>query len=123
MAVTLALVNLAGHAFAAVLLFVLPHLPVENEPPDQTPAWPFALVGAALLISAVGLFLGVLRHSAWVFPALAVQLAVGLAVMRYTLGESTHSDQKLLLLATVVEAAGVVAALLSLDDRSPTEAI
>jgi hypothetical protein len=114
LAVTLALVHLAGNAFAAFLLFVLPHLPVENTPSGQTPAWPFALVGAGLLTFGAGVFAGVVRGRAWVFLALAAQLAVGLAFLRYAVGESTHSDEKLLLFATMVEACGVFAALLSL---------
>jgi hypothetical protein len=118
----LALGHLAGNAFAAFLLFVLPHLPVENTTPDQTPAWPFALVGAALLALGVGVFAGVVRRRAWLFLALAAQLAVGLAVLRWALGESTHSDEKLLLFATVVEASGVFAALLSLDGGAPAQA-
>jgi CelD/BcsL family acetyltransferase involved in cellulose biosynthesis len=118
----LALLHLAGNAVTAFLLFVLPHLPVENTTPDQTPAWPFALVGAALLGSSAAVVAGVVRGRAWVFLALAVQLAVGLAFLRYALGQSDHSDEKLLLFATVVEAAGVFAALLSLDVKRPTSA-
>ena len=123
LAVTLALAHLAGNAFAAFLLFVLPHLPLENvAPEDEPPAWPFALVGTALLTFGLGVVVGVVRRRAWVFLALAVQLAVGLAFLRYALGESTHSDEKLLLFATAVEASGVFAALLSLDGERPARA-
>jgi hypothetical protein len=118
----LALLHLAGNAFTAFLLFVLPHLPVENTTPDQTPDWPFALVGAALLASSAAVVTGVVRGRGWVFLALAVQLAIALGFLRYAVGESVHSDEKLLLFATVVEAAGVFAALLSVDPKRPPRA-
>jgi hypothetical protein len=118
LSLALALAHLAGNAVAAFLLFVLPHLPVENTPPDATPAWPFALVGAALLTSGFGVFVGVVRRRPWVFVALAAQLAVGLAFLRYAVGESTHSDDELLLFAAAVEFSGLFAALLSVEPRS-----
>jgi hypothetical protein len=123
LAVTLALAHLAGNAFAAFLLFVLPHLPLENvAADDEPPAWSFALVGTALLTLGLGIVLGVVRRRAWVSLALAVQFAVGLAFLGYALGQSTHSDEKLLVFATVVEASGVFAALLSLDGEGPARA-
>jgi hypothetical protein len=114
LAVTLAGAHLLGTAFVAFLLFVLPLLPVENTPPeDQARAWPFALVGAALLALATGV--GVARRRGWAFVPLALHLAVGLTFLRYALGESTHSDERLVLLALVVETPGVFAALLALE--------
>jgi hypothetical protein len=114
LAVTLAGAHLLGTAFVAFLLFVLPLLPVENTPPEDR-AWPFALVGAALLGLALATGVGVARRRGWAFVPLALHLAVGLAFLRYALGKSSHSDERLVLLALVVETPGVFAALLALE--------
>jgi hypothetical protein len=37
----------------------------------------------------------VARHRRWAFLPLALHLTVGLTFLRYALGESTHSDERL----------------------------
>ena len=116
LAILFATAHIVGSAVAAYLLFFIATVPFENsEPGDGEWESAFISIGIALLALAIVTGVGLARRRKWALGSLALHLAVGLTFVWWALGVSDHSDEKLLLFATAVEAAGLFAALFSLE--------
>jgi hypothetical protein len=119
----LALTAVALHvllcAVAAFLMLFYATFPFENQSPEQAAAddW---LIGAVPLIAILALAIagGVIgRKVAVAAVGLVAQFGVGAFVVAYALGESDHSDGKLVLYALAVAVTAVGAAAATYAER------
>jgi hypothetical protein len=118
----LALAYFAGHAIMAFLLVFWATFPFENQSPEEAAGddW---LIGVGLGVFILGLVvaLAIMFRSRWAVVAYAVALAAGGVLLFWALTVSEHSDGKLVLLGTAVEAIGLVALSLSQANPSPPD--
>ena len=118
----LALTAVALHvllcAVAAFLMLFYATFPFENQSPEQAADdW---LIGAAPLIAILALAIagGVIgRKVAVAAVGLVAQFGVGAVVVAYALGESDHSDGRLVLYALAVAVTAIGAAAATYAER------
>jgi hypothetical protein len=107
-----ALVHVALVAAAAFLMWFAASFPFENQSPEDAAAddW---LLGVAPLLAVLALLAGgatVARKAKVVAASLMAEFLVGAVVLTYALGESDHSDGRLILGALAIVLSGTVTA-------------
>lgn len=114
-ALTAAALHLVLCGIAAFIILFLATFPAENQSPRDAAAddW---LIGAAFVIVILAIAIVAAAIARWVrvaAVALVAQLAVGAALLAFTLRESQHSDGTLVLyaLASAVTAAAATRAI------------
>jgi hypothetical protein len=113
LSLTSALVHVALVAAAAFLMWFSASFPFENQSPEDAAAddW---LLGVAPLLAVLALLAGgatVARKAKVVAGLLIVEFLVGAVVLTYALGESDHSDGRLILGALAIVLSGTVTAI------------
>jgi hypothetical protein len=118
LALLAAVLHLAVIAAAAFLMSFGATFPFENQSPEDAAADDWLLGAAPLIVSlaiafTVAIAFAVARRLALLVAvaALASELAVDAVVLRYALGESDHSDGKLLLAALAGVVTGLIAVI------------
>jgi Na+/melibiose symporter-like transporter len=111
LSVLLGLAYLAGNAVFALLMVFLATFPFENQSPEDAGKddW---LIGVAVLLLALALVTALailLRRVALALIGYVVAAGLGVALLVWAVGESEHSDGKLLLWGTLIELAGLAA--------------
>jgi quinol-cytochrome oxidoreductase complex cytochrome b subunit len=94
---------------AAFLIYFIATFPFENQSPEAAAGddW---LIGAAAIMLLLAIAIGgavIARRATVAAIATAAQFVVAAIVLTYALGESDHSDGRLLLYATVVAVTAV----------------
>lgn len=121
LALVAAVLHLTVIAAAAFLMWFAATFPFENQSPEDAAADDWLLVAAPLIASLAIVFTAaiafavaiVVRRLALLVAvgALASELVVDAVVLRYALGESDHSDGKLLLAGLAGVVTGLVAVI------------
>jgi hypothetical protein len=113
LSLTSAGVHVALVAAAAFLMSFSASFPFENQSPEEAASDDWLLVVAPLLIVLAVLAGGaaVARKANLVAVGLAAEFALGALVLTYALGESSHSDGRLVLGALAIVLSGTVAAI------------
>ena len=119
-ALLLAIVYLVSNTLAALLMVFFATFPFENQPRDERAArhW---LIGAAVVMTVLALVIlvAVVARRVWLSAlAFALNFAVALVLLHWALGQSDHSDDKLLLSGFVVELMGLGAVGSAIFDGS-----
>jgi hypothetical protein len=113
LSLTSAVVHVALVAVAAFLMWFFAVFPFENQSAERAAAddW---LLGAAPLIAVLAIAAGAAtfaRKARLVAAALTAEFAVGAVVLAYALGESDHSDGRLMLWALAIAGTGAMAGI------------
>lgn len=120
LALVAAVLHLTVIAAAAFLMSFAATFPFENQSAEDAAADDWLLGAAALIVSlaiaftvAIAFAVAVLarRLALVAVGALALELVVDAVVLRYALGESDHSDGKLLLAALAGVVTGLIAVI------------
>jgi hypothetical protein len=110
----LALLYLAGHAVAGFLIVFAATFPFENQSPEEAAGdgW-LIVVGVGVLI--VGLFVtaAIVFLPRLAIAAYAVALLADVLLLAWALGDSHHSDGKLVFWGVAIELAGLAALVTS----------
>ena len=113
LAVLFASIPVLGSALVGLLLWLIATFPWENQDQGSDPGNAFALlVGAtlaSLLFAALLLCTVALNRPREAIVAFALHAAAAVVMLGVALGESDHSDDKLLGFAAAVELSGLVA--------------
>lgn len=112
-------VHLVLCVVAAFLIYFVATFPFENEPPEMREASDW-LIGAAAIILLLAVVIAgavIARRAAVAAIATAAQFVVAAVVLTFALGQSDHSDGKLLLYAAGVAVTAVAGATATHAER------
>jgi hypothetical protein len=114
LAVTLGVVYLVVNAFAALLMWFYATFPFENQSSEDRGKddWLIAVASAMFLLALLTVIAVIARRHGWGAVTFAANSAVALAVLRWGLGVSDHSDGKLIAFALGIELTGLGAVVL-----------
>jgi hypothetical protein len=112
LSLTSALVHVVLVGAASFLMWFYASFPFENQSPEDAASddW---LVGVAPLLAVLALLTGgaaVGRKANLLAIGLTAEAAVGALILTYALGESSHSDGRLMLATLAIMLSGTVAA-------------
>jgi hypothetical protein len=120
LALALGIAYLVANVGAALFMSFFATFPWENQTPEEKAAddW---LVGAGVMVAflaVVTLIALILNRPGWATVPYAANAALGLALLNWGLGESDHSDGKLIVSTLGIELTGLGAVALRARGRS-----
>jgi hypothetical protein len=102
---------------AALLLTFFATFPFENQSPEDRAARELISAGIVMAFLALVTLALIVRHRRSAAAAFAANAAVALSLLTWAVGESDHSDGKLVAWALAVELTGLSAIAVALRDR------
>jgi lysylphosphatidylglycerol synthetase-like protein (DUF2156 family) len=121
LALALALAYLVENVVAGYLLFFFATFPFENTAEDRSNQdWPLAVGAVLVLLAMVTLIAVIVKRRGWAAVTFAANAVLALALLSWPLGQSDHSDGKLVAWTLAIELTGLSA--IALSNRQLTRA-
>jgi len=119
LALILGVAYLVENVGAALLMTFLATFPFENQSPEDKAAarWLIAVGIMLAFLALVTLIALIVRHRRLTAAAFAANAAVALALLKWAVGVSDHSDGKLVAWTLAIELTGLGAVAVALRDR------